>query len=165
MKLAQKITIVIVALFAAYNVAMAKGADGVVMLNGTVQDVKTNNDTFSFLFSGKLLFHFFTAPIGDSSRKQIDLDFEAKKLFVSVSKFGTSELDSGNNQWQVTYKMAVEHALLASNSGEAVAADLFGSKFSYDQNGTIEKIECTSAQILPDSLLKTIHQSATDPRY
>jgi hypothetical protein len=133
-------------------ISHAKGADGLVILKGTIQGASTNDEEVSFVFMGKLSFSFFTAARGDADRKQVDLQFDVKKLPIRIPKFGTSEYDNEDNPFRVTFKNAAKLASEASHSGEAVSIVLFRPKLSYDINGVIEKIECTHAQVLPDRL-------------
>lgn len=133
-------------------VSHGKGADGLVILKGTIQEASTNDDVVSFAFTGKMSFSFFTAAQDDPGRKRIDLEFDVKKLLIRIPKFGTSEYDNENNPYRVTFKNAVKHALGASQSGELVSVVLFRPKLSYEQGGVMEKIDCTHAQVMPDRL-------------
>jgi hypothetical protein len=133
--------------------ASAKGGDGIVSLKGTIQDASTNADMVTFAFSGKLSFSYFTAPRGDPARKQIDVEFDVKKLPVSIPKFGTSEYDAEDNPFRVSFKNAATHVAEASRSGETVTVALFRPKFSYDISGVLEKLDCTHAQVLADRVV------------
>ena len=131
--------------------------DGFVHLKGTIQVANTNAGTLTFLFSGHLHFSFFTAPRGDFTRKRVDLDFDIKKVPISVPRFGEAEYDAKSDPFVVSFRNAVKHALQVSQSGESVGIALFRPNISYESNGMIEGISCGSAQVLPDHLVKQLH--------
>ena len=140
------------------TISHAKGADGLVILKGTLQEANTNDEEVSFVFSGKLSFSFFTAAQGDADRKRIDLQFDVKKLPIHIPKFGTSEYDSKDDPFIVSFKNAAKHASETSRSGETVSVALFRPKLSYDIQGIIEKVECTHAQVMPDRLERELRR-------
>jgi hypothetical protein len=131
--------------------------DGFVHLHGTVQEASTNENVLHFRFTGRLQFAFFTAPAGDSARKRVSLDFDVKRVPISIPKFGKAEYDSKSDPFVVSFKNAVQHALLASQSGEPVSIGLFRPKLSYATDGTIDRIEGGSGQILADRLVRELH--------
>jgi len=130
--------------------------DGFIHLKGMLQEANTNADTLTFLFSGPLHFSFFTAAYGDSARKRVDMDFDIKKVLISVPRFGKAEYDGKSDPFIVSFSNATKHALEASHSGEPVSIALFRPTMSYESNGLLEKISCGSAQILPDRLVKQL---------
>lgn len=138
------------------ELARSKG-DGFVHLHGTVQEGSTTNDVLHFTFKGRLQFAFFTAPPKDPSRKRVSLDFEINKVPVSMPKFGRPEYDEKSNPFIVSFKNAVQHALLASKSGEPVTIVLFRPNLCYANDGTLIKLEGESGQILPDRMIQDLH--------
>lgn len=133
----------------------AKGADGLVLLKGTVQGANTTDDLVSFLFTGRLSFSFFTAAQDDAARKRIDLEFDVRQLPVQIPKFGDVTDESKNNPFIVNFGNAAKHAAEASKTGEVVSVVLFRPVISYDIHGIIEKLACTHAQVMPERM---IHQ-------
>jgi hypothetical protein len=131
--------------------------DGFIHLKGTIQEANTNAETVTFQFSGHLHFSFFTAAYGDSTRKRMDMDFDVKKVPVSVSRFGKAEYDVKSDPFIVSFRNATQHALEVSQSGEPASIALFRPRISYESNGTIGEISCGSAQVLPDRLVKELH--------
>ncbi len=131
--------------------------DGFIHLKGTIQEAKTNADTLTFLFSGHLHFSSFTAPHGDATRKRVDMDFDIRKVPMSVPRFGEAEYDATSDPFIVNFRNAAKHALEVSRSGESVGIALFRPKISYESNGMIEGISCGIAQVLPDRLVKQLH--------
>jgi hypothetical protein len=126
----------------------AKGADGLVILKGTLQHAAHSADEVSFEFTGRFSFTFFTAALDSPDRKQVDLDLEVHDLRVVVPVFGESE-QSSDDPYTVNFANAVRHALAASRSGERVTAVLFNPRLSFGIGGVLEQATCTHAQVLP----------------
>ena len=99
----------------------------------------------------------FTAPHGDATRKRVDMDFDIRKVPISVPRFGEAEYDATSDPFIVNFRNAAKHALEVSRSGESVGIALFRPKISYESNGMIEGISCGIAQVLPDRLVKKLH--------
>jgi hypothetical protein len=135
----------------------SKGADGVVILKGVVQNAVASNEMLTLDFTGDLTFTFFTAVRGDPSRRQIDLKFDAHKLDVQIPFFGEVR-GSSHNPFVVNFANAVRHAAKASETGEAVTVALFNPVLSFNINGVIEKAGCTHAQVMPDSVERRLRQ-------
>ena len=127
-------------------------SDGLLILKGTVREAITNEHVVSFVFAGEFSFSFFTGPAGAPNRKRIDLKFDIQRVPVSIPKFGREEHDAPTRPTVVNFKNAARHAIQASASGEPVTIVVMRPKLTYDIHGVIEKVECTHAQILPDSL-------------
>ncbi len=130
--------------------------DGFIHLRGAIQEANTNAERMTFVFSGHLNFSFFTAARGDSTRKRVDMDFDTKRVLISVPRFGKTEDDAKSDPFIVNFRNATKHALEASRSGEPVSIALFRPRISYESNGLIEEISCGSAQVLPDRLVKEL---------
>jgi hypothetical protein len=128
--------------------AWAKGSDGLVVLEGTVQRAVDGGDNLSFDFTGRLSFKFFTAAWGEPRRRQLDLDFEVRDLRVVVPAFG-ERTNAVKDPYVVNFENAVRHSVAASKSGETVRAVLFSPTLSFNISGIIEKVTCTHAQVLP----------------
>jgi hypothetical protein len=141
--------------------AWAKGADGLVILKGTMQAAKTTADAVDFNFTGELSFSFFTAAEGEPIRRRIDLQFEVKKLPIHIPKFGTEKYDADDDPYRVSFRNAAKHALAVSQSGERVTVALFAPKLSYDINGMIDHADCTHAQVMPDRLERAFRAPAS----
>jgi hypothetical protein len=125
-------------------------SDGLMLLHGTVESVKTNENALSFEFTGRLSFTFFTAARSDQGRTNVDLKFEVSKLPVVVPKFGRPEDNTNTRPTVINYSNAIEHALHGAESAERVSAVLFRPKISFNINGLIEQVECHHAQITPE---------------
>jgi hypothetical protein len=134
------------------TVSHAKGADGVVVLQGRIRHASSNADAVSFKFTGKVSFSYFTAAPGDPARKRINLEFDVRSIPVRIPTFGGNEYDNEGNPFRVTYKNAVEHAMEASRSGERADIALIEPVLSYGVNGILRKIECARGQVIPDHL-------------
>jgi hypothetical protein len=125
-------------------------SDGMMLLHGTVREVKTNESALSFEFTGHLSFTFFTAARNDQGRTNVDLKFEVSKLPVLVPKFGRPEDSTNTRPTVVNYPNAIQHALHGAETGERVSVVLFRPKMSFTINGLIEQVECHHAQIMPE---------------
>ena len=112
--------------------------DGILHLHGSVHEASTNENVLHFMFTGQLQFTFFTAPAGDSACKRVSLDFEVKRVPVSIPKFGKPEYDNKSDPFVVSFKNAVQHALLGSQSREPVSVALFRPQLTYTINGTLD---------------------------
>lgn len=135
----------------------SKGAEGLVMLKGMVQSAVDSGDKLTLDFTGELTFAFFTADRDEPSRRQIDLKFEVHKLNVQIPSFGEKR-GSSDNPFIVNFANAARHAVKASESGEPVTIALFNPVLSFNINGVIDKIGCTHAQVMPESVERQLRQ-------
>jgi len=103
--------------------------DGFIHLKGTVQSAKTNAHAVMFIFSGHLQFSFFTATYGDTTRKRVDMDFDMKRVPVSVPRFGKAEYDAESDAFIVSFRNAAKHALEVPQSASQRASSYFSPKF------------------------------------
>jgi hypothetical protein len=134
-----------------------KGADGLVILKGTVQHAIASAEGVSFEFTGSFSFKFFTATLETAGSKQLDLDFQVQGLRIVVPTFG-ERLPPNSDPYVVSFENAVRHALAASKSGEDVTVVLFSPTLSFNINGVIEGATCTHAQVLPARLERRLSQ-------
>ena len=125
-------------------------SDGLLLLHGTLQDVKTNESGLSFRFTGKLSFTFFTAARQEQGRTNVDLKFDVTNVPVTVPKFGRPQDNTNAAPTIVNYPNAIKHALHAAKTGQPVSIVLFRPKMSFTINGLIEELECHHAQIQPE---------------
>ncbi len=130
----------------------AKGADGVVLMEGKIEHASSSPDAVLFEFTGKVSFSFFSAATGDPARKRIDLEFDVKSIPVRIPDFGGHEYDNEDNPFRVTYKNAVANAVQAARSGEKSYIALIEPVLSYRVDGILRKIDCARGQVLPDHL-------------
>jgi len=130
----------------------AKSPDGVVVLEGTIRNVKTRADAVTFEFTGKLRFTFFNAAQDKPGRRRVDLAFDVDGLPVRIPAFDGQEFDKEDCPWRVTFKNASLNAKAAGLSGEAVSVMLFEPMLSYDVNGVIDRIDSARGQVLTDRL-------------
>lgn len=126
------------------------GADGFIILKGTIQEAETSEDAVSFLFTGQFSFTFYSATEGDPAREQIDQRFNVTGLPVRIPKFGENPSQSGNNPLIVNFRNAATHAAQASRTGEPVTVAVFRPIVSYDTHGVMVMLGCTHAQVMPD---------------
>jgi hypothetical protein len=101
-----------------------------LLLHGTVQDAKTNENALSFVFTGDLSFTFFVVG-KDRAETNVDLKFDVSKLPVTVPKFGRPEDSTNTRPTVVNYPNAVKHALHAAETGERMGITLFRPKMSF----------------------------------
>ena len=134
-----------------------KGADGLVILKGTVQHAIASAEDVSFEFTGSFSFKFFTATPETAGRKRLDLDFQVQGLRIVVPSFGERQ-PPNPDPYVVNFENAVRHALAASKSGEDVTVVLFSPTLSFDINGVVEGATCTHAQVLPARLERRLRQ-------
>ncbi len=130
----------------------AKGNDGLVILQGAIDDVEAQSDALSFAFTGKLSFTFFTASFDDPDRKEVQLAFNVKTLLVHVPKFDSGEHDHEGCRYIVTYKNASENASEAARLRQTVSIALFRPKLVYGAGGVIERVDATHVQVLSEQL-------------
>jgi hypothetical protein len=135
----------------------AKGSDGIVILQGTIDDVQVQSDELSFAFTGKLSFTFFTASFNDPDRERVELAFNVKRLAVHVPKFGSGQYDGEDCRSRVTYKNAGENASEAARLRETVHIALFQPKLEYGVGGVIERVDAHHAQVLSEMQLRQFH--------
>lgn len=132
----------------------AKGSDGLVNLQGTIDDVQAEPDALSFVFTGKLSFTFFTAPFDDPDRERVELAFNVKKLTVRVLNWDSGKYDHEGCRYRVTYRNAIENASVAARLGEMVRIAAFEPKLAYRTGGIIEHIDAHHVQVLSERLLR-----------
>jgi hypothetical protein len=125
-------------------------SDGLMLLHGTVRDAKTNENTLSFEFTGRLSFTFFTAARNGQGRTNVDLKFEVSRVPVTVPKFGRPDDNTNTRPTVVNYPNAVKHAQHGAETGERMSIVLFRPKMSFTINGLLEQLECHHAQIMPE---------------
>jgi hypothetical protein len=76
------------------TVSYPKGADGLVLLQGTIQHASSHAHALSFEFTGQVSFSFFSAPPGDPARNRIDLEFDVSRVAIRIADFGGHEYDN-----------------------------------------------------------------------
>jgi hypothetical protein len=135
----------------------AKGSDGIVVLQGTIDDVQAQSDELSFAFTGKLAFTFFTASFNDPDRERVELAFNVKKLAVHVPNFSSSQYDGEDCRFRVTYKNASENASEAARLRETVHIAIFQPKLGYGVGGVIERVDADHVQVLSEIQLRQFH--------
>ena len=135
----------------------AKGADGLVILKGTLQHAIASEDKVSFEFTGSFVFKFFSATSEADDRRQVDLDFRVHGLRVVIPTFGGT-LAENPDLYVVNFANAVRHARAASDSGEMVTVVLFNPTLSFNISGVVESATCTHAQVLPTRLERRLHE-------
>lgn len=126
------------------------GADGFIILEGTIQEAVTNEDAVSFLFTGQFSFTFYSATEGNPARERIDQQFNVTELPVRIPRFGENPSESGNNPLIVNFWNAAAHATQVSRTGEPVTVAVFRPIISYDTHGVMVMLGCTHAQVMPD---------------
>jgi len=116
-------------LLAVSLVGSAHGKGGMAM-HGTISDVKVENDTLSFLFTGKLSVQFDTAPRG---QKPYTLELQVEKAPVRASKW-TNPYDSINQRHAVTFTNAVRFATARAKDGKETGIGIDCPKISSSED-------------------------------
>lgn len=138
-------------LFFVLGDVQAKGGDGVVSLEGKIQDASISAEIVRFSFTGKLSFSFFTAAHDDPSRRRIDLKFDVRELPIQIPKFGSENDCKGRNYgpFCVSFENAAKYIRETAASGELVDVALFRPTLTYGIGGVIERAGCTHAHVIP----------------
>jgi hypothetical protein len=132
---------------------MAKQADGVVVLEGTIQNAQTDSNALAFNFTGNFSFTFFNTTEDRPEHKRIEVTFAIVNVPVSIPMFGDHRYDQEDCPSRVTYKNAVQNAQSAARTAESVTVYLFEPTLSYDINGVLRALGSARGQVLLKSLI------------
>jgi hypothetical protein len=156
MNVRSSLALLLFGLVLASSSVQSKGADGLVSLKGTIHHALVSPESVTFQFSGHLAFSFFTAPLGNSERKQVDLEFDVRKLPIEIPKFDSGPYSNDASPYRVNFRNAGKHATEAAKSGEPVSVSLVSPTLTYDVSGTIVRVSCTHAQVMPESVERAL---------
>ena len=82
------------------------------------------------------------------------MKFDVQDIQIEIPAFGNSRTDEKYEPYSVTYANVIKHSNISNKTKAKTEIYLFNPKLSFNSIGELIGINCTHAQIIPDTIRK-----------